>query len=84
MLTAASPAHADEPLIGTLRKVTGLWSESEEGEIRRKIAQAREQIDTAIVLGNAFLANNQPTEARFDVFAEAGAGLDERAASGIR
>lgn len=82
VLTAASPAHADEPLIGTLRKVTGLWSESEEGEIRRKIAQAREQIDTAIVLGNAFLANNQPTEARFDVFAEAGAGLDERAASG--
>lgn len=82
LTTAVSPAHADEPLIGTLRKVTGLWSASEEGEIRRKIAQAREQIETAIVLGNAFLTNNRPTDARLDVFAEAGAGLDDRAASG--
>lgn len=82
LVLTASPAHAEEPLIGTLRKVTGLWSESEEGELRRKIAQAREQIETAIEVGTAFLANNQPTEARLDVFAEAGAGLDERAVSG--
>ena len=82
MLAAASPAHAEGPLIGTLRKVASLWSESDEGEIRRKIGQAREQIDTVIAVTKAFLANNQPTEARFDVFTEAGAGIDERAASG--
>lgn len=71
-----------EPVTGTLRKVAALWESSQEGEIRQRITQAREQADAYYQVAMAFLANNAPTEARFDVFAEAGAGVDARAAAG--
>lgn len=82
LLLAAPDARAEEPLVGTVRKVAGLWTDSQEGEIRRKIAQAREQVQAAIAVTNAFLANNRPTDIRIDMFAELGAGIDRRAAAG--
>lgn len=71
-----------EPVTGTLRKVAALWESSQEGEIRQRITQAREQAEAYYQVAMAFLTNNVPTEARFDVFAEAGAGVDARAAAG--
>ncbi|CAN5758801.1 hypothetical protein BH11MYX3_BH11MYX3_15680 [soil metagenome] len=79
LVLAGSPAHADNTVAGTLRKVSDLWTSTQEGEIRRKLEQAREQIEAAIAVTNAFLVNNQPIAARVDVFAEAGGGLDARA-----
>jgi hypothetical protein len=82
LLLAAPDAHAEDPLVGTVRKVASLWTDSQEGEIRRKIAQASEQVQTALAVTNAFLANNHPTDIRIDMFAELGAGVDRRAAAG--
>src|SRR3954464_2215906 len=76
-LLIARSAHAEEPLVGTLRKVSGIWTDSQEGELRRKVNQVREQIDTAITVANAFFANNRPVDARVDAFAELGAGVDQ-------
>lgn len=77
LLFAASPARAD-----TLRKVESLWASSSEGEIRHKVEQVSEQIETTLAIANAFLASNMPTEARLDVLAEAGAGIDGREVAG--
>ena len=82
LLLAASPVRADEPLVGTLRKVSGLFSESEQGEIRRKLAQARAQIEAYIDVANAFLANNEPIDMRVDALVEVGAGADRTTAEG--
>jgi hypothetical protein len=73
LLLVASPARAD-----TLRKVEALWEASQEGEIRRKVTQVRDQIEASIALADAFLDNNAPIDARVDVIAEAGAGIDDR------
>ena len=73
LLLVASPAYAD-----TLRKVEALWTSSQEGEIRRKVEQVREQIEVALALANAVLQNNTPLDARVDAVVEAAAGIDER------
>lgn len=73
LLLAAAPARAD-----TLRTLEKLWEKTSEGEIRRKTAQVRDQIDAAVTLGNLYLQSNAPTGARLDATAEAGAGIDDR------
>lgn len=73
LVLVASPARAD-----TLRKVESLWASSTEGEIRRKVVQVREQIDTILGVTDAVLKSNMPIDARVDVLAEAGAGIDDR------
>ena len=73
LLLVASPAYAD-----TLRKVEALWTSSQEGEIRRKVEQVREQNEVALALANAVLQNNTPLDARVDAVVEAAAGIDDR------
>ncbi|MBL9016766.1 MAG: hypothetical protein JNL83_21445 [Myxococcales bacterium] len=82
VIALAARTAAAQPVTGTLRRVAALWTSSQEGEIRQRITQAREQAAAYYQVAMAFLSNNAPTDARFDVFAEAGAGVDARAAAG--
>ncbi len=81
VVLAAPGAARAEPWLDLVREITGLWSESQEQEVRHRFDQTRQGLDDVRALVGLYAATTRVVEQRVDVTASLGAGADRRDAT---